>query len=346
MIKKTPPFLYHFTSAPALEGILRGKLWFTDTRFLNDDTEGLSWRTAVSPREGGASSLSGAEIESLVQENEETLVYVMCLTNKYDDMYHWRSYCKMGDGLSLEFDTNMLTSSMMVGPEGLGVPPTQVQYGNFSEWTFSELGQRLSLINDALGIADHAKEIKQALGSILQQIRSLGVLGEEHGAARGDEKLPIYELVEKLLRLANEVGVEPRVDNIAEINETLLSIREEILQGEEFASNVATENKGLIYSRFLHSHKDAAYEGECEYRYIVSDALVDCRESITHSYEGSLVKPRLEVLFDLNALKSITVGPTPNRDVAVLGLKDLLKRKPQTQHIKVKASACPYRPGF
>jgi len=111
--RKRPRYLFHYTNALGLLGILEsGRIWATNSRFMNDPTEityatGLV-RQVMEHELHGKKKRSFAELEETVSELLEKYeanakVYISCFCTKGDLLSQWRGYGAVGGGYALGF---------------------------------------------------------------------------------------------------------------------------------------------------------------------------------------------------------------------------------------------------
>lgn len=144
-----PETLYHYTDINGLVGIWeKGQIWATNSMYLNDTSEvrlGLSMvRSRLAHRElelfssidegrshqtaevGGTSGAGSArerlsaeselaqikQIRAALEASEEdSVTYVACLTEHWDQLSQWRGYSR--EGYCLGFDTRMILESLV-----------------------------------------------------------------------------------------------------------------------------------------------------------------------------------------------------------------------------------------
>ncbi len=108
--KDREPVLYHYTTYPGLEGIVRSKsLWCSKIQFLNDRTElkdGFQILKAVCQSRAKEHALI-LEILNRINAYESINVFVCSFTEERDLLSQWRGYGGNG-GVSIEFSFNKL----------------------------------------------------------------------------------------------------------------------------------------------------------------------------------------------------------------------------------------------
>jgi DUF2971 family protein len=131
-----PEILYHYTTAPGLLGILQaGRLWASNSRFMNDPTE-ITYATRlfrrVSLTEIEAYNSQRFRFESQGVENvracvtnwldeyeENARVYASCFCTSGDLLSQWRGYGAFGGGYAIGL------ASKYVGKTKLTLPPRE-----------------------------------------------------------------------------------------------------------------------------------------------------------------------------------------------------------------------------
>lgn len=98
-----PDKLYHYTSADGLFGILRDRvLWATDSKFLNDLSEGAHGVTLIQAIADARSDLPDvmlAFLEASTLEVAGTPAWIVSFTEDRDSLQHWRGYSGRGYAL-------------------------------------------------------------------------------------------------------------------------------------------------------------------------------------------------------------------------------------------------------
>ncbi len=115
-ISKVPEFVYHYTDASGLYGMLNNKkLWLTDYRFLNDTTEFShiynllgDVRTEILSQ-AHLSDVKRRLLAAISYEKIEGLdSFVFSCSQEKDDLSQWRGYAKEGQGFTIGFDASRL----------------------------------------------------------------------------------------------------------------------------------------------------------------------------------------------------------------------------------------------
>jgi hypothetical protein len=109
--QQPPPVLHHYTDAPGLLGIIKGRvLWATHIRFLNDAREFVH---AVDIAQAYVQRLKSQHNPVLLDSLIERLdampgnTFVISFSEDGDVLSQWRGYCRSG-GYSMDFDTAKL----------------------------------------------------------------------------------------------------------------------------------------------------------------------------------------------------------------------------------------------
>lgn len=112
-----PEYVYHYTDAAGLKGMLdQGLLWATDYRFLNDKEEVSHLRRAVNDvlgeehRNNSNSTVKRICAEAGLYGNIETPyeIFIFSASAQEDDLSQWRGYAKEGCGFTIGFDAPKL----------------------------------------------------------------------------------------------------------------------------------------------------------------------------------------------------------------------------------------------
>lgn len=112
-----PPTVYHYTDAGGLHGILSSKrIWATDYRFLNDESESLIGK-AIALEIVRPKSINSKEeylrqfyrfLRQYLVEDGSSPNFVFSLSSRKDDLTQWRTYAQDGRGFTVGFNTNSL----------------------------------------------------------------------------------------------------------------------------------------------------------------------------------------------------------------------------------------------
>ena len=111
--RRRPRYLYHYTSAQGLLGMLQSnRVWATNSRFMNDPTE-IAYAIRLvrevadaNLREGDARWLKEVRdwVETFIGEYENNAkVYIACFCSEGDLLSQWRGYGAVGGGYSIGF---------------------------------------------------------------------------------------------------------------------------------------------------------------------------------------------------------------------------------------------------
>ena len=274
--------IYHYTSIAGLQGVLRGKLWFTHIGYMNDRDEVIVG--AEDLRDYGLKHCSDEFAETIVaeaEENKKLAAFVCCFSLERDSLAMWNYYTKdlNNQGYNLVFDyKDLVISILQNNPElhGCKFSFGKVDYCN-SEETYIRLAHKQAIrnISDAL----------TALTEMLQgrEIRKQNVASEQQ-----------YPSVIKYY------GDEPKfrrsisTDTIFFMKRPCFSIEKEfriVIQAPEAVLNnlKRTEN------------------GACKYKYRISNGLLI---------------PYLELDIDTKPLTGLTASPTIKSDLAERSIRD------------------------
>ena len=111
-----PDVLYHYTSMEALLSIVQsGKIWATDTRYLNDRTDGTYLfellKTHIARRANKATNQDRKDSERLLWLLEimpRYAVFVTSFSEVGDSLSQWRAYSPGGIGFSIGFNAKAI----------------------------------------------------------------------------------------------------------------------------------------------------------------------------------------------------------------------------------------------
>lgn len=111
--RKRPQYLYHYTNAQGLLGMLQSnRIWATNSRFTNDPTE-IAYATRLVRKvleselpEGDARWLKSLKdrVNNILSEyDEHAKIYIACFCTHGDLLSQWRGYGAVGGGYALGF---------------------------------------------------------------------------------------------------------------------------------------------------------------------------------------------------------------------------------------------------
>jgi Protein of unknown function (DUF2971) len=108
--RKRPRYLYHYTNAQGLLGMLQSnRIWATNSRFMNDPTEiayaiGLVRKVESELEKKGGRWLDELKLSRILHEYEKNAkVYIACFCREGDLLSQWRGYGAVGGGYGLGF---------------------------------------------------------------------------------------------------------------------------------------------------------------------------------------------------------------------------------------------------
>lgn len=115
---RQPDYLYHYTTAKGLIGIVTGKkLWATNIFYLNDQTEfrfgmelGKQRLQALAEKAEGDEKDRYNSMATLVSQwmkSKDSYLYVCSFSEAADDLSQWRAYCPAG-GYAIGFPADKL----------------------------------------------------------------------------------------------------------------------------------------------------------------------------------------------------------------------------------------------
>lgn len=112
LIEEHPPFLYHYTSADGIKGIIESNsVWASNIRFLNDQSELVySIGQCTLKLSELSRTLNGREREILegfrnrLHEASTANIFVCCFSEDPDLLSQWRGYCPTEGGYCIGFE--------------------------------------------------------------------------------------------------------------------------------------------------------------------------------------------------------------------------------------------------
>lgn len=112
----SPEFLYHYTNAVGLQGILRTKtIWATQFDFLNDRSEFVYAIDIMQERFKSAALHDGPLIEETAKALRTLPHYVASFCEDPDLVSQWRGYAHTNDGYAIGFRSKNLPKSPSQG---------------------------------------------------------------------------------------------------------------------------------------------------------------------------------------------------------------------------------------
>ena len=115
-----PNSLYHYTDINAVRGLLEHKkLWLTGHEFLNDKHEFIDGYHMLQQDieqhlvNINANSTQRAQVGVILQYLNDTLALSCSFSKSPDMLSQWRSYCPQEGGYCIEFDDDILRSSVI-----------------------------------------------------------------------------------------------------------------------------------------------------------------------------------------------------------------------------------------
>lgn len=116
-----PDIVYHYTNGAGLEGFIeKGKLWATDSRFLNDSGEVLTGTTRARNKFRQEFWRSSDQLEiklyriarDYFNEPETDRTCICSFSEKKDDLSQWRAYSNEGLGFTIGLDAKCLVDKV------------------------------------------------------------------------------------------------------------------------------------------------------------------------------------------------------------------------------------------
>lgn len=288
--------IFHYTSIGGLEGILTNKkLRFTNIKYMNDKDEIVAGLDSLAK----ACDASDEERESLLSTyiNHGTQTFVCCFSLEEDSLPMWNYYTKEinNQGFNIEFDDKKLVESILKSNpclDGCDLAFGIVDYSkdNYSEYSQTITNEMLSSIN----IAVSKLFLTVAKGSLLKRPTNI----DQSAIAEWEDKISDAEKKNKLSNLPIY-----------------------FFNGEKCSFD---KNPSGDYLYFI---KRDCFRQEREFRIVINvpdDKLQDLKKSGAYKFRASngVLVPYLELGFDGEVIKSITISPTVKSDLVEQSIQD------------------------
>jgi hypothetical protein len=180
-------YLYHFTSAEGLAGILRSReLWLTDYRDFIDKSEirhGLAVAKATFSQTPALDDATRELLYKLVETPSQAEVYVGCFCMLAESPHHWQEYAKDSTGGALMLDPLQLQPFIESDP--FAIQFTRVAYSwDSKERLFSEMARRLDalvrfdLSRDLFDRDSYMREMTQLFAELVSMCKDVSYLSE------------------------------------------------------------------------------------------------------------------------------------------------------------------------
>jgi len=123
--QEPPKILYHYTGVDVLEKLTnpesgKGKLWATDTRYLNDRTELIEARRFITELliKRTSKNASGrkkvlSDLKQIEHRNKGDEVFVTSFSSRGDSLPQWRAYCSKGSGVAIGFRSSSICDALL-----------------------------------------------------------------------------------------------------------------------------------------------------------------------------------------------------------------------------------------
>jgi hypothetical protein len=210
--QEPPQTLYHYTSAPGIQGIIeRGAIWCTNAEFFNDASElgyGLTQldKALKTIKIDPVFADMVKEIYPAIRENLD--VYAACFCERGDLLNQWHSYGERGGGFSLGLSTSGLASII----SGSNLVLVKVQYD--PQVQIDLLQAQISTASDALDHLVLSYEIdlnqlrelqRQSLLAVLSSL-SIVVAAMKDPVFRGEEEWRLIQYRSKVLEPLQDIA--------------------------------------------------------------------------------------------------------------------------------------------
>lgn len=302
--------VYHYTSIGGVEGILKGKMRFTDIRYMNDREEVV---VGVEEFKKNFMRNYSAEYKSLIERNIEQIAkmhtFVCCFSLDRDSLAMWNYYTKdiNNKGFSLGFDYKSLIVSILQSNKELDGCTFLFGYIDYTnkEETYAQLAEKQlvdSLVN--------------ALDSLTRYLTRM-IQGDEATPKHASRKHPDFPV----LKYAGEI---PSFEKVISPDAVFFMKRPCFSIESEFRIVIQVPDESL-------SRLKNAESGKQKYKFRLSNGLLI---------------PYLELDFDLQCLTGITFSPTINDELAENSIADYCRYcgiDPNGLPEKVQRSSVPVR---
>jgi len=288
--------IFHYTSIGGLEGILTyKKLRFTNIKYMNDKDEIVAGLDSIAK----ACDASDEERESLLSAfiNLGTQTFVCCFSLEEDSLPMWNYYTKEinNQGFNIEFDDKKLVESILKNNpclDGCDFSFGIVDYSkdNYSEYSQTITSEMLSSVN----IAISKLFLTFAKGALLTRPNNI----DQVSVAEWEEKISDAEKKTKLSNLPIY-----------------------FFNGEKCSFD---KNPSGDYLYFI---KRDCFRQEREFRIVINvpdSKLQDLKKTGAYKFRASngVLVPYLELGFEGEDIKSITISPTVKSDLVEQSIQD------------------------
>jgi len=114
----SPEYIYHYTDLNALLGMVSGKIWLSNIRYLNDRTEFVHGRDLLV---GALESYRSDEryswfvdeiVKKITSEVSTTQIFSCSFSANGDLLSQWRGYCPSSGGVSIGFNSSFVNGNI------------------------------------------------------------------------------------------------------------------------------------------------------------------------------------------------------------------------------------------
>lgn len=305
--------IFHYTSVYGLNGILENKkLRFTNIKYMNDKDEFKAGIESLF-EEG---SLSKSERDKCILQIDKIInkIFICCFSLDRDSLPLWNYYTKdsSSQGYNIEFDKKLIIQSILKNFKnnkalsGCEMTVGNVEYINNNDYNDIKM---MAMNASKMAINEGKMDFK---GTFLSKI--LPCISIFSPPAY----LGIFSII-ILYNLLHKKNIK-EMTNIT--NSCDLKIYTHNSNNDKFEKSITVK-----YLQFI---KRFCFEQEHEYRmviYVPDECLSALKNEGIYKFRISngIMIPYLELNFDLDAVKSITISPTIQIDIVEDSLKDYLK---------------------
>lgn len=292
--------IFHYTSIGGLQGILEHKkLRFTNIKYMNDKEEILAGLKSVM-KEG---NLSEKELDkwNISAFDEKSQTFVCCFSIEEDSLPMWNYYTKEinNQGYNIEFSDKKLVESVL--RENPVLNGCDLSFGIVDYCQDNRSKYIQTIVNSMTNTIDL---------SMLGLLLTIGNI-----AGKGQPTKEDVPLEPSLQELKKKIAIEQKKLNTLPIY---------FYNGETCSFSKDGMNDYLCYI------KREYFKQEQEFRIVITvpnERLATLKKESVYKFRSGkgILIPFLELTFSTEAVKSITISPTVQSDLAELSIRDFLE---------------------
>lgn len=212
-ITSVPKVLYHYTNSVGISGMLKeSKIWLSDSRFVNDKTEGshfidLSIATVSELIKSTDSKTKKRYYESIIyfiETLDQYDSYIFSLSVRKDDLSQWRGYANEGKGFTIGFNGMELHGRSEAIDSDINFNRVEYRIDRQTETikgTVAQLWEQFVKECSVIGADDHDELAVEAARTVSWVLDNQSIFSKHHSFEGEDEwRLVMYR--------------KPRVDSI------------------------------------------------------------------------------------------------------------------------------------